>query len=120
MADFGGKMPLEEFSKTVPPGWQPHMPNYPFRQFIETLRLWYRITDYQPEQIGPVVTGRLRGGARTLANKLQCTDQAGNVHRGDAALAMPAQAAFTDHLGNVTPAVESGFNQLIRRLQTAY
>ena len=33
-------MALEEYTKVIPPGWEPHNPNYTLRQYKERLELW--------------------------------------------------------------------------------
>ena len=43
----GGALPLQEYRREVPPGWAPNDPNYSLRQYMEKLKIWYRI--YQGE-----------------------------------------------------------------------
>ena len=77
MSDYVTKyMALEEYTKTVPPGWEPHNPQYTLRQYNERLELCghYNNTpgsEMPANQIGPAVVGRLRGSAYRLANKIQ-------------------------------------------------
>ena len=77
MADYVTRhMALEEYSKSIPPGWEPHNPSYTLRMYKERLELWghYNNTPGQempPNQLGPAVVGRLKGAAYRLANKIQ-------------------------------------------------
>ena len=69
-------MALEEYTKVIPPGWEPHNPNYTLRQYKERLELWghYNNTpghEMTANQMGPAVVGRLKGSAYRLANKIQ-------------------------------------------------
>ena len=37
----------------------PGNPQYPLREYLEKLRLWYRIAGVEDEMIGPLIAGRL-------------------------------------------------------------
>ena len=50
---------MDEYTKNCPPGWQPHVANYPLKTYFEKLCLWLRTTDVAKEAIGPTVVGRL-------------------------------------------------------------
>ena len=40
-ADVRG-IALDEYTKTVPPGWYPYMHNYPLKLFLEKFDAWLR------------------------------------------------------------------------------
>lgn len=82
----GGAIPLQEYRKEVPPGWQPGDPNYPLRTYLDKVRLWYRITNMEDEAIGPLLAGRLYGRASKLALNLRVPRPHGGWDVGDAAL----------------------------------
>ena len=37
----GSGIPLDEYRKDVPPGWEPGNPRYPLKQFLERVKMWY-------------------------------------------------------------------------------
>ena len=43
------------------------MSSYPLKRYLDLLRLWYRLTDFDNNQVGPAVAGRLVGRPFTLA-----------------------------------------------------
>ena len=63
-------MPLDEYTKTCPPGWSPHQGNYPLRLYMERMNLWLIITDLDHRKVGPTVVGRLKLAAYRLAMKI--------------------------------------------------
>ena len=79
-----GGLPLDEYTKGCPPGWKENMKQYPFRLYLEKLRLWNRMTDCDEVAKGATIVGRLKGKAYTSAMKLKITravqepDAAGN------------------------------------------
>lgn len=79
-------IPLDEYRKDVPPGWQPGDAKYPLKQFLERVKMWYRLYDGPDEAVGPLLAGRLRGRAQQLAMNLRLPDPHGHVDVGDAAL----------------------------------
>ena len=70
-ADSEGGMPLDAFNRGCPPGWRPGIQTYPFRRYMQLVRLWWRQTDVQEHQVGPIMVGRLRGAAFQLAMSLR-------------------------------------------------
>ena len=71
MTDNGNdRMPLDSFTKSCPPGWQPKLKRYPFRRYMQLLRLWRLQTDMDEEKIGPAICGRLKGIAFQYAMNL--------------------------------------------------
>ena len=97
-------LPLDEYTRSCPPGWKPHMTNYPLRTFIEKLRLWKRQTELDEAVQGPVVVGRLKGAAYRIAMKIRVRRQNGFELMGDEAVAAPAEPELVDS----TPACRSG------------
>ena len=67
MAD--SRLSLEEYNKNTPPGWEPHLSHYTLRHYEEKLMLWRIMVqnNLQPNEIGPLVVGRLRNAAYRLA-----------------------------------------------------
>ena len=97
------------------------MPHYPFRRYMERLRLWYRQTELDVEAIGPAVAARLQGRPFNLAMSLAFQDRTGRQLRGDEALAFAGAPATLDAQGAVVaPAIDSGIQQLLRVLQRWY
>ena len=115
-------LPLEQFNVSTPPGWKPHTTNYPLRRYLERLRLWYRLTNLLPEQLGPAVASRLQGRPYDLANALRFTLPDGRTIVGDEALAYPGADPQVDpNTGAIlTPAVANGLQALLRILTAAY
>ena len=82
----GGSIPLQEYRREIPPGWQPGDSNYPLRAYFDRLRLWYRIASLDDELIGPTIAGRLYGRAHRVAMSLRVPRPDGSFDTGDAAL----------------------------------
>ena len=120
--EYSGGLQLDQYNKSTPPGWRPGLYHYPYRRFIERLRLWYRITDLNAEQVGPAVAGRLQGRPFNLAMSLTITDRGGEVLTGDSALAFAGRDPTIDQpTGRITePALENGLQTLIRVLHHKY
>ena len=86
---------LENYTKSTPPGWRPGIAGYPFRLYVQRMRLWYRITELSSSACGPAAIGRLSGRPYSLIlETLRLTTQEGEVLQGDAALAFEGQAAI--------------------------
>ena len=103
MADEVRGLPLEEFSKNVPPGWKPHQFNYPLRLYLEKLQLWLRTTELTAESVGPTVVGRLKGAAYRVAMKIRAHRQDGSMLVGVEAISAPREAAGVDAWGKCSP-----------------
>jgi hypothetical protein len=88
-SDFGGGLPLQEYTARVPPGWDPNDSKYPLHLYQERLSLWSRLTEFRPEQVGVAIVGRLKGRAYNLALSLVVTAPDGSTLVKDAALAYP-------------------------------
>ena len=109
MADSAPTLPLEAYNKSTPPGWKLGLYRYQFRRFMERMRLWYRLTDLNVDQIGPAIVGRLQGKPFTLALRTQVRAQNGNMLTGDEGLAYPGADPVLDAQGAVqVPAAPSG------------
>ena len=65
----GGNLPLEEYNERTPPGWQPGLPNYPWKRYFERLQLWNRMTTAEIGKRGILVHSRLKGDAHDLGLK---------------------------------------------------
>ena len=122
MAEEIRGLPLDEYSKSVPPGWKPHQHSYPLRLYLEKLRLWLRIADMDQGAIGPTVVGRLKGAAYRVAMKVRSQRQDGTTLTGDAAVAAPAEPEITDPVSGVVTheASFSGLQLVLNALQAAY
>ena len=70
VASVGG-LPLDEFSKSTPPGWRNGLKDNTFRLYLEKLRLWNRMTDVAEGNKGVTIAGRLKGRAYKTALKLK-------------------------------------------------
>ena len=81
-----GMIPLQEYRREIPPGWQPGDPAYPLKAYFDRLRLWYRIASLDDELIGPTIAGRLYGRAHRVAMPLRVPRPDGTFDLGDAAL----------------------------------
>ena len=69
--DAGSRLSLDYFTRSVPPGWRPHIRTYPFRRYQQLLKLWWMQTDQPEQQWGPSICGRLKGPACQYAMSLQ-------------------------------------------------
>ncbi|CAJ1364862.1 unnamed protein product [Effrenium voratum] len=56
MPSGSGGIPLTEFRRDLPPGWEPGDPNYSLTTYFQ--RLWYLQTEVPDECVGPIVAGR--------------------------------------------------------------
>ena len=106
----GTGMPLEVYTKMTPPGWRPGMAHYPFRRFMERLRLWYRMTDLDASQVGPAVAGRLQGKPFNVAIGMRFVSDTGVELVGDEALAYAGAPQVVDPITGalVQPAQATG------------
>ena len=121
MADTGAQgLPLDQYTKTCPPGWRLGMAKYPLKRYIDLLRLWYRLTDFNNEQVGPAAAGRLSGRPFSLATEMTLQRQNGQVLVGDAALAFPGEQPGVDANGLALPATPSGLQRVMTVLQEKY
>ena len=132
MANVGnqtGGLPLDEYTRATPPGWRPGLDWYPLRLYLDKLKIWYRIQEYEEAEIGPIIAGRLKGGALKLALTLRVPTplaQADNINNGwfvgDEALIRPAVQEERDPgTGNlIQPALPSGVQTLLRLLENRY
>ena len=114
---------MDEFTKACPPGWAPGLEWYPLKLYFEKLKLWWRITDLPEEQVGPVIAGRLRKGAQTLALKLRMPKAHGQpgFDIGDEALVRVRIPAGMDPITGAATAEEPGGTQtLMAQLQERY
>ena len=100
---------VENYTKSTPPGWRPGIAGYPFRLYVQRMRLWYRITELSSSACGPAAIGRLSGRPYSLIlETLRLTTQEGEVLLGDAALAFEGQSAIAAVPATAdTPAVEA-------------
>ena len=112
----GGSLPLDQYTKTTPPGWKPGNARYPLRSFFQRVRLWYRVTDMHPNQLGPAAAGRLIGRPFIMATTMTIMTHEGVQLRGDAALAYAGEAAHPDGRAPVP----SGLEQLFTLLQERF
>ena len=115
-------LPLDIYTKSTPPGWRPGLLHYPYRKFLEKLRLWYRLTDLDATQVGPAVAGRLQGRPYNMAMALRMNNRVGTELSGDAALSYPGEPEQVDPSSGAVlqPAIESGLQRLIRTLARRY
>ena len=117
-----GGLPLDEFTERTPPGWKPGLEHYPLKLFMEKLKLWYAVVDRTDEsKLGPLVAGRLKGGALSIALKVQVMDANGVMQSGAVALQDTGSTVAT-FFADGTPRApyDGGFKVLLRQLQERY
>ena len=83
-----GNLKLEEYNSRTPPGWRQGVPRYPYRLYMQKLRLWWRMTDLTEQQAGAAVASRLHGTPFQIAMRLRITRE-GVEYVGDDALILP-------------------------------
>ena len=117
-----GTVPLQEYRRDIPPGWMPGNPQYPLKEYLEKLRLWYRIAGVEDENIGPLIAGRLYGRASKLAMALRVPRPDGTMDVGDAALVRLAVDEVHDPVTGqlVQHDIPSGVQYLINALRQAF
>ena len=118
--------PIDQFSKSMPPGWRPNVARYPLRRYIQLLRLWWRQTDLPETSAGPAMAGRLRGTAFQIAMNLAADrlDQNTGLRRrmtGDELLSQQAHDPYTDpQTQTLYPEEPAGATLLMNALQAEY
>ena len=116
-------VPLQEFRRDLPPGWAPGLADYSLNQYLQKLKLWYRIYDGPDEAVGPLVAGRLQGQAQKLAMNLRLIRPDGNFDVGDNALVRLSVDQVIDPMDGVTilqHAIPSGVQALAHQLREAF
>ena len=98
-----GALPLQEYRRDVPPGWNPGDPAYPLRTYFEKLRLWYRVCSVEDELVGPLIAGRLYGRAAKIAMSLRVPRPDGTYDIGDSALVRLSVEEARPHHGGHNP-----------------
>ena len=66
------QMGLDQWSRTVAPGWEPYLPWYPLKHYKRNLEIWgCQVTSGEKpmtmKEMVPMIVGRLRGQAKRLA-----------------------------------------------------
>ena len=126
MEDPHSGLPLNQFSRNVPPGWRPGNPKYPLKLYLQLLRLWWRQTELTEAAAGPTMCGRLRGNAFQMALKiveerLDLNIGATRPMTGDELLAQPSHDAWTNPTtGTVFDGAPAGATVLMNRLVQEY
>ena len=118
-----GGVPLEEWRKDVPPGWKPGLESYPLKLFFAKLKLWYRCCEVPDEVVGPLIAGRLQGGAQRLALELKLIRPDGGYDIGDAALVRLSVDEVLDPNDGITVIqhhIPSGVQALCNALRDTY
>ena len=116
-------MPLEEWRKDVPPGWQLGLENYPLKLYFSKLKLWYRCTEVPDEVVGPLIASRLVGRAQRIALELRLIRPDGTYDTGDAALVRLSVDQVLDPTDGVTVLqhhIPSGVQALCNALKQAF
>ena len=62
-----GGIPLDEYTKNVPPGWKPGLDHYPLKSYLDKIKIWWHLTDLQETEIGPAMASRLKLGPWNLS-----------------------------------------------------
>ena len=117
-----GALPLQEYRRDVPPGWNPGDPGYPLRTYFEKLRLWYRVCSVEDELVGPLIAGRLYGRAAKIAMSLRVPRPDGTYDIGDSALVRLSVEEVRDPTTGVIiqQAIPSGVQYLTTALRAAF
>ena len=130
--DSSEKLPLDAFTRSTPPGWRAGVKKYPYKRYLQLMRLWWRQTDVEEPKAGIVIAGRLRGAAFQFALGLSAnryippdadTGWPGGFRdlTGDELLCQPSYEAFTDPASGVdVPAGKSGAGVLLDALGAEY
>ena len=123
--DREGGLTLQTFTRSTPPGRRPGQLSYPLRKYKQLIALWWRQTDFQEHQFGPVIAGRLRGTAFQLAMSLTALrfyphTQTYLQLTGDELLSQGSDAGHADPQGIQVPPQHSGGRLLLRRLEQEY
>eukprot|EP00435_Cladocopium_sp_Y103_P057978 s380_g20.t1 len=121
-APSSGAIPLTEYRRDVPPGWQPGDSGYSLRSYLEKLRLWYRISSLDDELVGPVIAGRLYGRAHRVAVSLRVPRPDGAFDVGDAALVrLPVDEVRDPYTNEILQEhIPSGVQYLVNALRAAF
>ena len=119
-------LPLEEFTRAIPPGWRPGLHRYPYQQYKENLKLWWRSRNVAENDIAAVlVAARLQGLPRRRAmefrvERLNAAEEM-QVHVGDDALVLPAWRDTRDIPDDEKlPSQDTGLQQFLRALGKEY
>lgn len=112
-----GGLPLDQYTKSQPPGWQEGLPHYPFRLYSQKMKLWLQLTDLSESQVGPAIAGRLKGRLFNLAMSLRIQLPDGSVLTEDAALSHAGTPADPN---NLFPATRSGMQELMHLLRDRF
>ena len=117
-----GALPLQEYRREVPPGWTPNDPGYSLRQYMEKLKIWYRIYQGEDEAVGPLVAGRLFGQAEKIAMNLKVPRPHGGYDQGDAALVRLAVDEVMDPMTGqvIQHHIPSGVQTLMNQLRATF
>ena len=118
-----GGVPLEEWRKDTPPGWKPGIESYPLKLFFSKLKLWYGCCEVPDEVVGPLIAGRLQGGAQRIALELKLIRPDGGYDIGDAALVRLSVDEVLDPNDGVTVIqhhIPSGVQALCNALRDTY
>ena len=117
-----GGVPLEEYRKDIPPGWEPNLVNYPLKLYMERVQLWYRVYEGADESVGPLLAGRLRGRAQQIALGLRLPEPNGHIDTGDAALVRLSVDEVRDPSSGIIiqQAIPSGVQALMSALRAAF
>ena len=118
----GGGIPMEEYRRDVPPGWEPNIPSYPLKLYMERVRPWYRVYDGADENAGPLLVGRLRGRAQQIALGLRLPDRHGGVDtRCSLSKAICRRSPRLGHrTGDPSSHIPSGVQALMTALQLLF
>ena len=90
--DTGGRsmIPLDEFTRSIPPGWKPGLHRYSFKQYTQLIKLWWRSRNVEDDGVAAIlIASRLQGLPRRRALNFRVTRE--NIeYVGDDALVLPA------------------------------
>ena len=116
-----GTVPLQEYRRDIPPGWMPGNPQYPLREYLEKLRLWYHCRCGGRDDWTPDCRETLRKGLEA-GHGVRVPRPDGAMEVGDAALVRLAVDEVHDPAtGQVLQHhIPSGVQYLINALRQAF
>ena len=119
VTDYGRRLPLQVFTKTLPPGWQAGLADCPFRTFVTRLSIWWRLTDVAEMDAGLLVASRLNGKAFKVALSSRANRPTGGIlthYKGEKTLNLEPQVEVTaPHTGAIIDSEDaSGLGHLVK------
>ena len=82
-------LPLDEFTRSLPPGWKPGLHRYTFKQYEQLVKLWWRSKNVDDAAVAAIlIASRLHDMPRRRALNFRA-NRNGVDYVGDDALVLP-------------------------------